>query len=70
MHTCCICIEPMSPSSSSNSTNNDSQKGVDPSLTWKAMFLPRYLHGVLKNYKIYVLDDLILFIQKMFNVNR
>lgn len=41
-------MEPISPSASSNSTRRDSQNGVEPSLTWKAIFLPGYLQGVLK----------------------
>ena len=38
----------MSPSPSSNSTRRESQKLVEPSFTWKAMFLPPYLHAVLQ----------------------
>jgi hypothetical protein len=40
-------MDPMSPSPSSNSTRRESQKLVEPSFTWKAMFLPPYLHAVL-----------------------
>jgi len=32
MHTSRICMEPISPSASSNSTRSDSQNGVEPSL--------------------------------------
>jgi len=45
-----MCMEPMSPSPSSNSTSRDSQKSVDPSFTWNAMFFPLYLHAVLFYY--------------------
>jgi hypothetical protein len=41
-------MDPMSPSPSSNSTRSESQKLVEPSFTWKAMFLLRYLHAVLQ----------------------
>ncbi|BAS79966.1 Os02g0639550, partial [Oryza sativa Japonica Group] len=47
--TCFSCMDPMSPSPSSNSTRSESQKVVEPSFTWKAMFFPPYLHAVLKN---------------------
>lgn len=47
VHTSRICMVPISPSASSNSTRSDNQNGVEPSLTWKAIFLPGYLHGVL-----------------------
>lgn len=45
--TCLMCMDPMSPSASSNSTSRDSQKFVEPSFTWNAMFFPGYLQGVL-----------------------
>jgi hypothetical protein len=48
--TCLSCMDPMSPSPSSNSTSRESQKLVEPSFTWKAMFLPPYLHAVLQPY--------------------
>lgn len=51
LHTSLICIDPTSPSPPSNSTRSDSQYSVEPSLTWKAMFFPRYLHGVLEVQK-------------------
>jgi hypothetical protein len=47
MGTCLSCMDPMSPSPSSNSMSSESQKGVEPSFTWKAMFFPPYLHAVL-----------------------
>lgn len=50
-------MDPMSPSPSSNSTRSESQKVVEPSFTWKAMFFPPYLHAVLKN------DDKLVSVQ-------
>jgi hypothetical protein len=41
-------MDPMSPSS--NSMRSESQKLVEPSFTWKAMFLLRYLHTVLQTF--------------------
>jgi hypothetical protein len=46
--TCFICMDPMSPSPSSNSTSSESQKLVDPSFTRNAMLFPPYLQGVLQ----------------------